>query len=79
MNEVLKEKLREIISEIAEIDQVPDDTPFKDLGIDSMIAIEIISDVERIYKIQIPEEELERIIDLNSVVSLVEEKISQMK
>ena len=30
----LKEKLREIIAEVAEIDDVPDDVPFKDLGID---------------------------------------------
>jgi acyl carrier protein len=75
MGEDLKEKLREIIIEVAEIDEVPDDTPFKDLGIDSMMAIEIIAEVEREYKLRIPEEELEKITDLNSVVALVEEKM----
>jgi acyl carrier protein len=75
MGEDLKEKLREIIIEVAEIDEVPDDTPFKDLGIDSMMAIEIIAEVEREYKLRIPEEELENITDLNSVVALVEVKM----
>ncbi|MDD9937356.1 MAG: acyl carrier protein [Myxococcales bacterium] len=74
--EDLKEKLREIVCEVAEIDEVPDDTPFKDLGIDSMMAIEIIADVERNYGIKVPEEELEQISDLNSVVTLVNSKLS---
>ncbi len=74
--EDLKEKLREIVCEVAEIDEVPDDTPFKDLGIDSMMAIEIIADVERTYGIKVPEEELEQISDLNSVVTLVNSKLS---
>jgi acyl carrier protein len=74
-NEELREKLREIVAEVAEIDEVPDDTPFKDLGIDSMMAIEIIADVERNYQIKIPEEELETISDLDSVVALVQQKL----
>jgi len=76
MSEDLKQKLKEIIIEVAEIDDIPDDKPFKDLGIDSMMAIEVITDVERFYKIKIPEEELERIVDLNSVVTLVQEKLA---
>ena len=71
----LREKLREIVAEVAELDEVPNDTPFKDLGIDSMMAIEIIADVERTYSIKVPEEELERVIDLNSVVALVQSKL----
>jgi acyl carrier protein len=75
-NEDLKEKLRAIVAEVAEIDEVPDDKPFKDLGIDSMMAIEIIADVERAYKIKIPEDELEQVVDLDSVVRLVSEKLT---
>lgn len=78
MNEDLKEKLREIIIEVAEIDEVPDDVPFKDLGIDSMMAIEVINEVERLYKIKVPEEELEQIVDLNSVVALIQGKLEQL-
>lgn len=75
-NAELREKLREIVAEVAELDEVPDDTPFKDLGIDSMMAIEIIADVERSYGIKVPEEELESIVDLNSVVALVQGKLA---
>lgn len=75
MSKDLKEKLREIVAEVAELDDVPDDVPFADLGIDSMMAIEIISDVERTYGIKVPEEELEQIRDLDSVVALVQAKL----
>ena len=71
----LKETLRGIVCEVAEVDEVPDATPFKDLGIDSMMAIEIIADVERQFKIKVPESELEKIVDLNSVVELVRSKL----
>ena len=75
-NEELREKLRAIVAEVAEVDEVPDGTPFKDLGIDSMMAIEIIADVERAYKIKIPEAELEQVVDLDSVVTLVAAKLA---
>ncbi|HKP56067.1 MAG TPA: acyl carrier protein [Polyangiales bacterium] len=71
----LREKLRAIVAEVAEIDEVPDGEPFKDLGIDSMMAIEIVAEVERTYKIKVPENELEQVRDLNSVVRLVEAKL----
>jgi acyl carrier protein len=71
----LREKLRAIVAEVAEIDEVPDDALFKDLGIDSMMAIEIVAEVERTYKIKVPENELEQVRDLNSVVRLVETKL----
>lgn len=75
--EELKEKLRSIVMEVAELDEVPDAKPFKDLGIDSMMAIEIVADVERAFKIKIPESELEQVTDLLSVVRLVEEKLGR--
>lgn len=76
-NADLIEKLRAIVAEVAEIDEVPDATPFKDLGIDSMMAIEIIAEIERTYAIKVPEEELEKISNLLSVVALVEDKLKK--
>ena len=75
MNEDLREKLREIIAEVAEIEEVPDATSFKDLGIDSMMAIEIIAEVERTYRIKVAESELEQVRDLNSVFELISSKL----
>jgi acyl carrier protein len=75
MSDDLREKLRSIVAEVAEVDEVPDAKPFKDLGIDSMMAIEIVADVERAFKIKIPETELEQVTDLDSVVKLVQSKL----
>jgi acyl carrier protein len=74
-HEELRDALREIVLEVAELDEVPDTKPFKDLGIDSMMAIEIVAEVERRYKIKIPEQELEQVRDLESVVNLVASKL----
>lgn len=71
----LREKLRAIIAEVSEVDEIPDSTPFKDLGIDSMMAIEIVAEIERTYKLSVPENELQRITNLDSVYALVKEKL----
>ncbi len=76
MSDQLKEDLRRIVSEVAEVDEVPDGTPFKELGIDSMMAIEIVAEIERTYKLSIPEDELKDIVDLNSVYAKVQSKLS---
>jgi len=74
-NQELRDSLRAIVIEVAELDEVPDSAAFKDLGIDSMMAIEIVAEVERTYKIKIPEQELEQVTDLDSVTRLVAAKL----
>jgi acyl carrier protein len=71
----LKEKLRAIVAEVSEIDEIPDETPFVDLGIDSMMALEIVSAVERQYKVTVPEEELRGLKNFQSVYDLFAAKI----
>ena len=70
----LKENLRRIISEVTEVDEIPDEKPFKELGIDSMMAIEIVAEVERTYKLSIPEEELKDLTHFSAVYEKVREK-----
>ena len=74
-NAALREKLREIIVEVSEVDEIPDETPFEDLGIDSMMAIEIVAEVERTYKLSIPESELKEMTHFSAVYELVRRKI----
>ncbi len=71
----LRDKLRAIISEVSEVDEIPDATPFKDLGIDSMMAIEIVAEVERTYKLSIPESELQSMTHFEAVYDLVKSKL----
>lgn len=75
----LKDELRALISEIAEVDTIPDDTHFKDLGIDSMMGVEIVAAIERQYQIKIPDSELKEISTLNKSYELVLAKLPQEK
>ena len=71
----LREKLRGIIAEVSEVDDIPDETPFADLGIDSMMALEIVAEVERTYQLSIPEEELKDLTNFTKVYQLVRGKL----
>jgi acyl carrier protein len=71
----LKEKLRAIVAEVSEIEEIPDQTPFSELGIDSMMALEIIAEVERTYKVSVPEEELKGLTNFLAVYELFAKKI----
>jgi acyl carrier protein len=74
-NENLKEELRTMVAEIAEKDEIPDGATFKDLGIDSMMAVEIVAAVERRYQIKIGDDELAEFKDLEGACTLVARKL----
>jgi len=76
-NGTLKEELRSLISEIAEVDTIPDDTHFKDLGIDSMMGVEIVAAIERQYKVKFEDSELSEVSTLNRSLDLVLRKLPQ--
>ena len=76
MSQDLKEQLRAIIAEVTEVEDIPDDKPFKDLGIDSMMAIEIVAEIERTFKLSIPEDELEQLTNFTRVYTKVREKLA---
>jgi acyl carrier protein len=77
MSNALKEELRQIIVEVTEVEEIPEDTPFADLGIDSMMAIEIVADVEKNYDITIAEEELPDLTNLQAVYEKVQQKLAK--
>ena len=73
----LKEELRALIAEIAEKDEIPDEVTFRDLGIDSMMGVEIVAAIERKYRVKIDDAELAEITTLNGSMSLVSKKLSE--
>ena len=77
MSDALKHELRQIIVEVTEVEEIPEDTPFADLGIDSMMAIEIVADVEKNYDITIAEDELADLTNLKAVYDKVQQKLSE--
>ncbi|KAK4044941.1 hypothetical protein OUZ56_032347 [Daphnia magna] len=76
-NDALRAEIHDLIVEIAEIDELPADKTFKDLGIDSMMGVEIVAAIERKYQIKIEDSELEKVSTLNSSVAIVAEKIAK--
>lgn len=73
-NATMKEELRALIAEISEKDEIPDDAEFKDLGIDSMMGVEIVAAIERKYQVKIEDAELSQITTLNAAMALVGKK-----
>jgi acyl carrier protein len=77
MSDTLKDELRQIIVEVTEVEDIPEDALFADLGIDSMMAIEIVADVEKNYDITIAEDELAELTNLKAVYDKVQEKLGK--
>jgi acyl carrier protein len=73
----LKEQLRALVAEIAEKDEVPDGASFKDLGIDSMMGVEIVAAIERQYQIKVHDDELAGFKDLATAYELVVRKLEE--
>jgi acyl carrier protein len=71
----LREALRTLVAEIAEKDAIPDGATFKELGIDSMMGVEIVAAIERQYQIKIEDDELASFKDLDGAYALVVKKL----
>jgi acyl carrier protein len=72
MENNLKQELRIIIAELIEMDDFQDDEDFiVDLGLDSMMSIEIVAQIEQKYKIDISEEYMGEFQTLNDVERIV--------
>ena len=73
--EKLTQEIRSMVAEIAERDEdeIKDNFSFlDDLGFDSMMALEILANLEKKYKIKIPEEELTKLDNVCGTVKLVQ-------
>ena len=62
-------------SQVAQVDASRVDELVRDLGVDSMQAIEIITDIEKRYKIKIAESEYRNVSSLASVVAFLQTKL----
>ena len=70
----IEKDIRELVAEIVETEpeEIDEAAAFvKDLGMDSMMALEILAGIEKKYRIVIPEEMLPKFTDLKTTVALV--------
>ena len=72
------EKMREIIAEQLNCDEgeINVDTSFKDdLGADSLDLFEMVMALEEEFGIEIPSEDLEKIVTVNEIIGYLKEKV----
>lgn len=74
--EKLQEELRSIFCEITELEEIPADKPLRDLGVDSMMALEIVTAIEKKYTLKLEEKELAEVATLERAVRLVAAKLA---
>lgn len=75
--DVVEREIASIVAEVAEIDAdrvVPEGT-LADIGVDSLMAVEIAVDVERRFGVQFHEVELKRVQSFRSLVDLTRSKL----
>jgi acyl carrier protein len=75
-----KTEIKKLVADIAEKtpDEIKDDARFaEDLGIDSMMALEVVATIEKKYKVVIPEAEIPNIRSLQNIYDLVDKLLKK--
>lgn len=76
-----KDELRELIADVLDIDPdaITDDAHFiEDLGVDSLLALELAVTLERRYQIKIESNEIADVVRLRDASDLLDRKLSSM-
>jgi acyl carrier protein len=72
----IESEIREIIAQILEVEPekiTPDAKFVQDLGMDSMMALEIIAAIEKKYRIMIPEDQMTKLNTLAEVIAVTQQ------
>jgi acyl carrier protein len=74
--EQIRQVILDILARIApdeDLSQLDDDVPFREqMELDSMDFLDIVMELRKQYRIQIPEEEYENLVTMGSTVSYLE-------
>ncbi|KAI6085568.1 hypothetical protein F4821DRAFT_149184 [Hypoxylon rubiginosum] len=70
-------KVKEILADLSglELDEIKDDSQLADLGIDSLMGMEMAHEIEAAFKITLPESELMEIVDMPSLMKCVQKAV----
>jgi acyl carrier protein len=78
--EEIRAEIKKLVARVTERepDEVPDTAHYmEELGVDSLMAMEVMIAVDKKFKIDIPEEEFNKATNVNESVALVEHWIAQ--
>jgi len=76
--ENLEKDIKKIVSKVIKIPEekiAPDANLFYDLGVDSLLGVEIFAALDKKYNIDVPEERIRKISTLNDIISLIKEAL----
>ncbi|MFH1683824.1 MAG: acyl carrier protein [Candidatus Margulisiibacteriota bacterium] len=79
-DEQLTKEIRSLVSKVIKLPEekvYPDANLFTDLGVDSLLGVEIIASLDKKYGLDVPEEKLKDINTLNDVIALVKDFLSK--
>ena len=78
----IREAVRDILADIApdeDVSQLKEDVPFRDqLELDSMDFLDIVMELRKRYRIQIPEEDYPQLASMASTVSYLEPRMKDI-
>jgi len=80
--ESLDKEIKSLVSKIIKIpeDKIdPNANLFYDLGVDSLLGVEILASLDKKYGLDIPEEKLQNVGSLNDIISLARELMEKKK
>lgn len=72
----LENEIKKLVSKIIKIPEEkidPNANLFYDLGVDSLLGVEILAGLDKKYGLNIPEDRLKNIATLNDIINLVKE------
>ena len=75
---MIDQEVTQLIADIVEMDPVeinPDAHLVEDLGMDSMMALEILATIERKFRIKIPEDDLPKITTVNRAIEMTKKYV----
>ena len=78
--EQIRSEIKKLIAEVTERtpEEVSDTALFvEDLGVDSLMAMEVMVAVDKKYKIDLPEEEFTKLKNVNDTVAMVQKYLPQ--
>lgn len=83
-DDTIQKEVTAIVAEVTELEvdeiwEKRDADFFKDLEIDSLLALEILALVEKKFKIEVPEEKLVDITSLSATIKMTESIVNEKK
>jgi acyl carrier protein len=76
----ISKEIKTLVSRVIKIPEEkinPNANLFSDLGVDSLLGVEIFASLDRKYGLDVPEENLKKINSLNDIIALVKELLSK--